>query len=78
MSENYSTNQSQQADTERQTLVKILNVLNSSAGGTNGGIQGGYGNYAGGAPGFTPPAGTLGIAIDTSNSRLWWWYGAWH
>jgi hypothetical protein len=78
MAENYSKLTPQTSDTERQLLVKILIALgNGGGGGTNGGIQGGYADYSGGAPTFTPPAGTLGIAVDTSNSRLWLWTGSW-
>lgn len=46
---------------------------------TASGLQGGSGNYAGGQPSFTPAAGLLGIAVDTSNGRLWLYYGgAWN
>jgi|GEM_PF-4373860 hypothetical protein len=77
MSETYSNNNPQPGDSERQLLVKILTVLGS--GGSSSGIQGGYGNYAGGEPTFTPAAGTLGIAVDTSYpTRIWWWYGSWN
>lgn len=80
MSANYGISTAQQTDTERQLLVKILNALNGGSGGaTNGGIQGASANYSGSAPSFTPAANTLGIAVDTSNGRLWLYYsGGWH
>ncbi len=36
------------------------------------------GNYSGGQPNWTP-SGTLGVAVDTSNGRPWWYYsGGWN
>lgn len=79
MSENYAGDATPRiSDTERQLLVRILNRLNNISGIVNGGIQGGYGNYGGGQPTFTPPAGTLGIAVDTSDGELWLWTGSWN
>jgi hypothetical protein len=81
MSQDFGISTAQSSDTERQLLIKILNALNATggSGGSNSGIQGGAANYGGGAPSFTPAAGVLGIAVDTSNSRLWLYYGnAWH
>jgi len=77
MSEKYSSNSPQQGDSERQLLVKILNVLGGSGTNAGSGVQAGYGNYGGGAPTFTPATGTLGLAVDTSNNRVWWWTGSW-
>lgn len=37
-----------------------------------------FGNYAGGEPNFTP-AGSNGVAVDTSNGTEWFYYNAaWH
>lgn len=81
MSQDFGISTAQSSDTERQLLIKILNTLNASggSGGSNNGIQGGSANYSGGSPSFTPAAGVLGMAVDTSNGRLWLYYsGAWH
>jgi hypothetical protein len=46
----------------------------------SGGIGGGVicGNYGGGNPTFVPASG-CGVAIDTSNDRIWWYYnGTWN
>lgn len=56
-------------DTELQVTQKILGALVDGAGGT----AGQSGNYGGGQPNFTP-AGGFGVAIDTSNGRVWWYY----
>ena len=45
-------------------------------GGTGSGAT--FADYGGGAPTFTPSAGT-GLAVDTSDGTLWEYYnGAWH
>ena len=71
-------------DTERQLLVKILNVLNAVGGGGGGGgtvgfVQGAYANYGGMAPTWTPTGTALGLAVDTSNGRPWYYFnGKWN
>lgn len=52
----------------------IIYLLANSAGGGGGGASFTAGNYGGSAPNFTPTA-TTGIAVDTSNGRIWWYYG---
>jgi hypothetical protein len=56
-----------------------LSLLSIIAGGSvGGGASITTGNYAGGTPNFTPASGT-GIAIDTSNNRVWWYFnGGWN
>lgn len=62
-------------DTERELLVKILNLLRS---GTVGGGQMFSGNYAGGPP-TDVPSGDTAIAFDTSDGTQWDYYGGqWH
>jgi len=77
MSETYSNNNPQPGDSERQLLVKILNVLNGSAASV--GIQAKASNYSG-TPDWTPTSGNIGLAIDTSNNNRIYWYvgGAWN
>lgn len=60
-------------------LLQIIANNISGSGGNSSGIQGGSGNYGGGQPTFTPAAGNLGVAVDTSNGQLWLYYsGGWH
>jgi hypothetical protein len=57
--------------------LALLNIIATSGGGGGGGGLT-AGNYAGAAPTFTPSGGT-GIAVDTSNGRIWWYFnGAWN
>jgi hypothetical protein len=52
-------------------------INNTGGGGGGGGTGVQCGNYAGGEPTFTPA--TCGVAVDTSNGRVWWYYnGAWN
>ncbi len=70
------TNGFVQAATNEQMFRAILLQLacNLSEGGA--GLQ--CGNYSGGAPTFTP-SGSCGVALDTSNGALWYYYSsAWH
>jgi len=61
---------------ELQLLCEILNAGGTGGSGSNN-LQ--DGNYGGGQPNWTPSSGTLGEAVDTSNSRVWLYYsGAWH
>lgn len=39
------------------------------------GIEGRLANYAGAAPTWTPPNNVIGVAIDLSNNRIWWYFG---
>jgi hypothetical protein len=56
----------------------ITHLLCQLASGAAGSIGTTFGNYAGVAPGFTPAAGT-GVAVDTSNGTVWYYYsGSWH
>ena len=42
-------------------------------------IQAAQGNYSGGQPTFVPNPGIVGLAIDTSNGRLWlYWNNQWN
>lgn len=55
-------------------------ILDEAGAGGTGAVTmvGGQANYAGGKPTFTPASG-FGMAVDTSNARLWIYYsGAWH
>lgn len=62
------------SEVEMMELALLALLVNASGGG-GGSVQ--CGNYAGGEPTFTPA--TCGVAIDTSNERIWWYYnGAWH
>lgn len=61
-------------------LDLLMCIVNAACAGGGGGGGGGVtcGNYAGGQPNFTPASG-CGNAIDTSNGRVWWYYGGgWH
>ena len=50
-------------------IAYLLNQIASGGGGALFSIP--SGNYAGGAPNFTPAAGSASIAQDTSNGNLW-------
>jgi len=53
-------------------LQLLCNIVEEGGGGVR------CGNYGGGEPDFTPASG-CGVAIDTSNERIWWYYSAaWH
>jgi hypothetical protein len=44
----------------------------------NSPIDARFGDYAAGTPTWIPNNGIIGIAIDTSNSRIWWYFnGVW-
>lgn len=59
-----------QALSERDQNICIAQLLcDLSTGGS--GMR--AGDYAGGQPDWTP-TGTIGIAVDTSNGRTWWYY----
>ena len=46
---------------------------------SSGGIQAKAGDYGGGTPNWTPDSGMIGLAIDLSNSRIWWFFsGIWN
>ena len=59
----------------------MCQIANGSTGGggNTSGIQGAYANYGGSAPNWTPTGTNLGIAVDTSTNRPWWYYnGQWN
>lgn len=60
---------------ERDQMICIAELLcEFSTGGA--GMQ--AGDYGGGQPTWTP-VGTMGMAVDTSNSRVWIYYsGTWN
>jgi hypothetical protein len=62
---------------EAQLLCDILAA--GTGGGGGGDVSANFqsGNYAGGAPTFTP-TGTFGMGEDTSNGAVWLWNGAWN
>ena len=63
---------------ELQLLCEILNATTGGGGGSSN-VDGRSANYGGGQPSWNPAAGVLGIAVDTSNNRLWLYYGgAWN
>jgi hypothetical protein len=66
-----------QSDLLELSLLQIIaNNVSGGGGGGGGGVT--TGNYGGSQPSFTPSSGA-GVAIDTSNGRIWWYYsGAWH
>ncbi len=55
---------------DRDLREALLYAAQTGGGGGSGGVP--TGNYAGGQPNFTP-ATSGAVAIDTSNSRIWWW-----
>jgi hypothetical protein len=56
--------------------LQLLCEIQNSSGGTGSGAV--CGNYTGGQPNFTPASG-CGIAIDSSNGTVWYYYsGSWH
>lgn len=64
------------AVTQKKVEAYLLYQIVLTGGGGGGGAT--CGNYAGGEPDFTPATG-CGVAIDTSDGRIWWYYsGAWH
>lgn len=75
MSETFSSgNTAQRTNTERQLLVKILNVLNAGGGGGGGTVQVTSGH---GAPSSTPTGAALYYDLDTG--ILYQWSGsAWN
>jgi hypothetical protein len=51
----------------------------SSTVTASAGIEGRLANYAGAAPTWTPPNNVIGVAIDLSNNRIWWYFnGSWN
>lgn len=65
---------------EKQLIAALVYIQCINNGGGGGGGGGGgvtCGNYGGGQPNFVPATG-CGNAIDTSNSRVWWYFnGNW-
>jgi hypothetical protein len=56
----------------------LLCAVYGAANGSGGGTSFTSGNYGGSQPNFTP-SGSTGLAVDTSNGRIWWYYsGAWN
>ena len=76
MSQHFSSLEPNFDDGERTLLAKILLVLISGGGGGMGGIQGQSGDYSGSQPSWTPTGTNIGVAIDTSNNRVWWYFNS--
>jgi hypothetical protein len=57
-----------------QSSSVVTNTILQSAG-----VQAKADNYLGVQPNWTPPSGVIGLAIDTSNNRPWWYFnGGWN
>lgn len=64
-------------DPVTQKKVEAYLLYQVSIGGVAGSGPA-CGNYSGGQPDFIPATG-CGVAVDTSDGHIWWYYsGAWH
>ena len=54
-------------------IIYLLSAIAASGGSGTAGVT--VGNYGGGEPTFTPLTDGA-VAIDSSNSRVWWWFNS--